>query len=168
MSTVLAREVRAIQNPALGAVLLWRFALGYASTRANPESTPMPVLFLALPILLHAETLNVLAHTQAASGLRGFAAKFSDSKISESDVLLSLERRARSLRPLSLASLQVATTARLLFVDPARAEVVALSGTPPASAPAGVRPLLKGAEKLGKWCGEVTLFELASVLRVGF
>jgi hypothetical protein len=168
MTTILAREVEAIQNPGLGGVLLWRFAVGYAASRKTPESTPLPALFLPLPILFHEETLALVASTQKASGLRAFAGKFSEHSVSESDVLLSLERRARTLRPLTLAALRLAVSSRLLFVDPATAEVVALSGTAPSSIPESVRPLLRNAEKLGSWCGGVTSFELASLLRVGF
>ena len=167
MSTILAREVDAIQNPALGSVLLWRFALGYAGTRKAPQSTPFPVLFLPLPVLFHEQTFALLTKTQVRSGLRAFAGKFSDSSVAESDVLLSLERRARSLRPLSLSSLRLAVASKLLFIDATTAEVVALSGTPPSTVPESVRPLLRNAEKLGSWCGEVTLYELANVLRVG-
>lgn len=168
MTTILAREVEAIQNPGLGGVLLWRFAIGYAAARKTPESTPLPVLFLPLAILFHEETFALVASTQKPSGLRAFAGKFSESSISESDVLLSLERRARTLRPLSLTAIRLAVASRLLFVDPTTAEVVALSGTPPSSIPESVRPLLRNAEKLGAWCGGVTSFELASLLRVGF
>jgi hypothetical protein len=168
MTTTLTREVEAIQNPALGGVLLWRFAIGYAAARHAPESTPLPVLFLPLPILFHEATFALVSSTQKLSGLRTFAGKFSESSVSESDVLLSLEGRARALRPLSLAALRLAVSSRLLFVDPMTAEVIALSGTAPSSVPESVRPLLRNAEKLGSWCGGVTPFELASLLRVGF
>lgn len=167
MKPTLAREVDAIQNPALGSALLWRFAVGYADSRQSPQSTPLPVLFLPLPVLFHEETLALVTKTQTGSGLRAFTGKFSDSSVSESDVLLSLERRARSLRPLSLCSLQLAVASRLLFVDRFTAEVVALSDTSPKTMPESVRPLIRAAEKLGKWCGEVTLFELSNLLRVG-
>ena len=165
MSALLAREVEAVQNPGLGAVILWRFAIGYASTRRAPQSTPIPVLFLPLPIVFHEETFYLLTKTRA--GLRGFAGKFSEATVSASDVLLSLERRARTLRPLSLVSLRFAVSSRLLFIDRTTAEVTALSRTVPANIPESVRPLLRQAEKLGRWAGEVTLFELTNLLRVG-
>lgn len=166
MTAILAREVQAIQNPGLGAVLLWRFAVGYASSRGAPETTPMPVLFLPLPILFHEETVELVRRTR--TGLRGFADKFLDSTFSETDVLLSLERRAKALRPLSLMSIRIAIDSRILLVDARTADVMALSSTKPRGVPESVRPLLKSSEKLGEWCGAVSLFELSSVLRVGF
>lgn len=168
MTAVLAREVQAIQNPALGGILLWRFAIGYAAERRTPDSTPLPVLFLPLPILFHEETLALVSSTQRQSGLRTFAGKFGESSVNESDVLLSLEGRAIALRPPSLSALRTAIFSRLLFIEPRTAEVVALSGTAPSSIPESVRPLLKSAEKLGAWCGGVTTYELSTLLHVGF
>jgi hypothetical protein len=168
MTAVLAREVQAIQNPALGGVLLWRFAIGYATARGTPESTPLPALFLPLPILFHEETFALVASTQRQSGLRTFAGKFGESSVNESDVLLSLEHRARTLRPLSLSALRIAISSRLLFIETTTAEVVALSDTTPSSIPESIRPLLKNAEKLGVWCGGVTIYELSTLLHVGF
>ena len=167
MTAILAREVEAIQNPALGSVLVWRFAIGYAAERKIPDSTPLPVLFLALPILFHEETLAVVASTKRVSGLRTFAGKFSESSVSKSDVLLSLEQRARVYRPQSLRALRIATASRLLFVDPLTAEVAALSKATPSSVPESVRPLLRSAEKLGAWCGGVTTYELSTLLHIG-
>lgn len=168
MSSALLREIEAIQNPGLGGVLLWRFAIGYANARKVPSSTPLPVLFLPIAILFHEQTFALVSSTQERSGLRGFVAKFADSGVSESDVLLSLERRVRELRPLSLDAIRIAVASRLLFIDPETAEVVALSETAPSGIPESVRGLVRNAEKLGVWCGGVTIFELASLLRIAF
>lgn len=53
--TVLNRETKLIQNPALGSVLLWRFTTGYAEGSEVNSPTPLPLLFLVLPIALHQE-----------------------------------------------------------------------------------------------------------------
>jgi hypothetical protein len=168
MTATLAREVEAVQNPGLGCVLLWRFAIGYAASRQSPDSTPLPALFLPLPILFHDETFAVVSSTRRQSGLRVFSAKFTESTVSKSDVLLSLENRVRAYRRLSLESLRIALSSRLLFVDPLTAEVVALSDTPPATVAESVRPLIRNAEKLGAWCGGVTPFELETLLHIRF
>lgn len=132
-----------------------------------PQSTPLPALFLPLAIMFHQETFDQVASTQARSGLRKFVGKFGESRFSETDVLLALERRARLLRGLTLDSLRLAVTSKLLFIEAQTAEVVPLSGTAPTVAGA-VRPMVRNAEKLGGWCGAVTLYELANLLRVGF
>jgi hypothetical protein len=166
VTAILAREVEAVQNPAFGAVLLWRFAVGYASSRQSPLSTPLPVLFVPLPILFLEESVEILSSTQRASGLRAFADKFIQAAHSKSDVLFSLDQRAVLFRPTTLESLRLAIRSRLLFLSRDTAEVVALSQTTPRTLPQSLHRLLRGAEKLGAWCGEVTLFELSSLLRV--
>jgi hypothetical protein len=47
--------------------------------------------------------------------------------------------------------------------------VVALSQTPArGSVPASVSNLLKEAEKLGFWCGQLSLHEIGNLLRIRF
>jgi hypothetical protein len=168
MSAVLAREVDAVQNAAFSAVLLWRFCVGYAGTRQVPSSTPLPAVFLPLPILFNEESNAVLASTNTKSGLRLFAGKFSDSSVSKTDVLLSLERQMKTLRPQTLEALRLALRSRLLFLDPKTAEVIALSDAAPKSLPESVKSLVRNAEKLGVWSGSVSLYELSSILQVTF
>ena len=79
---VLTKEVNAVQNPALGAVLLWRFACGYRSGNERSEPAPLPLMFLVLPVLLDEGYSEMLAGTQGRSGLRAFVAKFSDARVS--------------------------------------------------------------------------------------
>jgi hypothetical protein len=168
MSAVLAREVDAVQNAAMSSVLLWRYCVGYAAARQSPSSTPFPALFVPLPILFSEESMALLNSTQARSGLRLFAGKFTESAHSKTDVLLSLERQAKRLRGQTLDALRLALRSRLLFLDPTTAEVIALSRAAPTSLPESVRPLVRNAEKLGTLAGSLTLFELGSVLQVTF
>lgn len=168
MSAILAREVDAVQNPAVSAVLLWRFCVGYSKVRQTPSSTPLPALFVPLPILFNEESAALLSATQARSGLRLFAGKFTDAVNSKTDILLSLERQAQILREQTLEGLRLALQCRLLFLDARTAEVVALSESAPTSLPESVRPLMRNAEKLGTMAGGVSLFELGSVLQVSF
>lgn len=166
--SALSREVDAIQNPALASVLLWRFCAAYAAVRQAPAMTPMPVLFVVLPLLFDEDTANMIASTQKTSGLRLFAGKFADSRHAKADVLLSLESRAKALRPQSLEALRLGLKARLLFLDAAAGEVIALSQAPALSLPHSVRPLIRNAEKLGTWCGALSLFEVSTTLQVTF
>jgi hypothetical protein len=168
MSAVLSREVDAVQNSAASAVLLWRFCVGYSAARRVPASTPLPALFLLLPILLSEDRVEILSSTQVKSGLRLFAGKFTDAAHSKTDLLLSLEPQAKQLRQQTMEAFRLAIESRLLFLDPTTAEVIALSDAAPTSLPESFRPLVKNAEKLGAWSGSLSLFELGSVLQVTF
>ena len=161
--TTLLGEVQAMQNPALGAALLWRFVCGF-SPKTSPIGTPVLLAFVVLPLTFHARTLEAVAGTQASSGLRKFEEKFADC----GDVLLSIQPRILAMRELSLRSLRIAIRTELLTLVPTGAVLWPRSDiVPPAEAKA-VSDLLKSAEKLGTWCRDVSLFEAAGLLKVEF
>ncbi|TKB82884.1 MAG: hypothetical protein E8D44_10315 [Nitrospira sp.] len=163
---VLADEVRLVQNPALGAVLLWRFVSGYWEGHQQRSSTPLPLCFLVLPIVLHEQTAVFVKSTHKTSGLRAFATKFGESKISKQDLLLAIHERAKAFRELTLESLQLALSAKLVHLD-LNGEIFPLSRTrPQVGVPDTVKPLLKESEKLGYWFSQLTLHEIASILKV--
>lgn len=166
--SVLSREVRFTQNPALGATLQWRFACGYSASHPTSAHTPLPLLFLVVPIMLHETTLSFIAGTQRASGLRACVAKFSEASSVKQDVLFAIHDRVRQWRDVSLESLRMALVARLLHLN-LNGTVLPLSETPPLSGiPPTIRKLHRESEKLGCWCGQLTMHELSNLLRLRF
>ena len=170
MNTVgaLGREVYEIQNPALGGVLLWRFATGYAQARSQPEATPLPALFVVLPLLFREESRALIAGTRLSSGLHAFLDKYRDSASPQNDLLLTLPHAVRLYQPLTWASFRVAVANRLLFLEPSTADVFVLSSTLPSGLPPRLSREWSVAERLGSWCGRLTLFELSTALRIPF
>lgn len=165
--SALTREVRNIQNPALGAGLIWRFVCGYVANHPTRDPAPLPLLFLVLPIVLHEETEEFVSGTQKASGLRLFAAKFGKAENLKQDLLLAIHDRMLALRCLSMESIRLGLATRLLHLD--GATVIPLSETQAvAGIQSDVRRLMKSAEKLGAWCGLLTVHEIATVLKVRF
>jgi hypothetical protein len=167
MST-LTKEARVIQNPALGAVLLWRFACGYSGNHPTSNYPPLQLAFIVLPILLHRDTFDLLKGTQRATGLHGFADKFSRTNVAQSDVLLAIQSRAIAWRPLSLESLRMGIHTRLLTVSCAEGRVIPVTTSSASAVPDSVKPLLFNAEKLGAWCSALTLYEIGTALKVAF
>ncbi len=166
--TILSREVRLTQNPALGAVLQWRFACGYNEAHANRGFAPLPLLFIVLPAILHQQTSELIAGTRKSSGIRAFAAKFGEAATSKQDVLIGLHSRVDEWRLLSWDSARMGLATRLiqLHLD---GTVVPLSHTAPsANVPPAIRPLLNDSEKLGFWCGQISLHEISNLLRLRF
>ena len=162
----LNREIELVQNPAFGSLLEWRFVVGYSQERPDASGCPLPLIFLPLPLVLHATTLLTLEGTR--TGLRGFAAKFAEGK-GENDILLSVHERARIMRPLSLDSLRISMASRLIHVDSDTGLLHALTKTLPKRWLADeARLAARNAEKLGRWCAGLTLLEIAAILRVRF
>jgi hypothetical protein len=165
----LSEDLRHVQNPALGALLQWRFAAGYAEARNDAAGSPLVLAFVILPILFHQETFDFLAATNRPSGLRVFASKFASSTNRKSDLLLALHERTDAMRDLSLRSLRMGLAFRLVSVEPMRGWLLPLSRTEPrAQIPTTVRPMVTNAEKLGAWFSQLTPFEVASTLKVRF
>lgn len=162
--TALLDEVQAMQNPALGAGLLWRFVCGH-SPATSQKGTPLPLAFIVLPLLFHARSMEEVSGTFASSGLRKFEEKFSKG---DGDILLSLQPRILAMRNLSLHSLRIALGAGLVTLVPSEAVLWPRSTTALPRQPKPVDELFKGAEKLGDWCSDITLFEIAGLLKVEF
>lgn len=75
-------DVMYVQNPALGAVLLWRFTCGYYSNENRP--VPFPLLFVVLPIVFRQDLCSVIKSTQKASGLSKVSEKLFSGKLNDS------------------------------------------------------------------------------------
>lgn len=164
----LAAEVREVQNPALGAVLLWRAVVAYEAAAEESRGMPLPVLYLVLPLVLHGPTLRHVLGTQANSGLRKFAAKFSEAKYGETDVLLALHPRAMAMRALSTHALRIAVSSGLLQVVPSEALARSLAKKMPREFEPPVGDLLRGAQRAGHWFRALSLGEIAVTLDVRF
>jgi len=159
----LLEEIHAMQNPALGATLLWRFVCGY-SPKAAAKGTPIPLVFVVLPLVFHAKSEEALAGTQAGSGIRKLEQKFEG----RGDTLLAIQPRMLSMRELSLRSLRIGLRAGLLTLVPSEAVLWPRSYSAPPVEGQAVASLLRSAEKLGAWCSDVSVFEVAGILKVEF
>jgi hypothetical protein len=164
----LGREIRLTQNPALGAVLLWRFAGAYAIAHHKQAASPLPLLFIVLPAVWHAPTATHISSTLARSGLRAFAAKFLEARPSQLDILVDLHGRAMRWRPKSLESLRAALATGLLRLGP-EADVFATERPwTPDKVPSTVRAMCQATEKLAAWCASLTLHEISLILHIHF
>ena len=162
--TAILNEVQAMQNPALGAGVIWRFVCGY-SPSSSPKGTPLPLAFVVLPLVFHARTMEEVAGTLVSSGLRKLGEKFSRE---DGDILLSLQPRMLAMRDLTLRSLRIGLHAGLITLVPGEAVLWPRSTTQPPDQPKPVTELFKAAEKFGNWCNEISLFEVAGLLKVDF
>jgi hypothetical protein len=162
---MLAREAQNVQNPALGAALVWRFCCGYVETHRVSAPPPLPLLFLVLPIVLHQATSKFVKRTYKSSGLRAFAAKFGDSSVSKQDLLLQIHDRSIRWRKLSLHSIELAVAGNLVKLDET-GEAIPMSRTKARGLSDEVKQLMDLAEKLGGWFGELTVHEVVTTLKV--
>jgi hypothetical protein len=162
--TRLLSEVQAMQNPALGAALIWRFACGYVPQNAAHEGVPLPLAFVVLPVVLHERTREEASSTRLSSGARKFEEKFTDRV----DMLFALNQRAIGMRGLSLRSVRHALASGLVTLIADQGSLWPRSYTKPPVGAKSVAELLTAAEKLGSWCSSLSVYEISGILRVEF
>lgn len=157
-------EVEIVQNPALGSYLLWKFGLSYQAL--NSSKPPMQFIFIVLPLVFHTPTLQHIKSTQKNSGLSMFTAKLAQHK----EDLLAVHERALAFRELSLQSLGVAASFRLMTIEYETGLVRANSTieTPRINLTSKLRLMSKSVEKLGHWFSEVEYPQVGTSLMVEF
>jgi hypothetical protein len=164
MNTKLS-ELERIQNPALGAYAIWQFGLGFQADDGRPAS--LHLIFVVLPLLFHAKTLDVIASTRKTSGLTLFAAKLGE----ERENLLAVHERALALRELTLESIVMGIRSKLLSLDYnnalLRANSIAKSHSSPAL-PERLKLIPRCADKVGSWFSRAGLIQVATTLKVEF
>ena len=166
--SVLSTEFRNVQNPALGATLLWRFACGHFAGHRTKDAVPLSLAFLVLPIVLHQQTEEFVKTTIKSSGLRAFAGKFGTASNAKQDVLLAINGRMIAHRTLTMESLRIAMSTQLVHVSK-EARISPLSMTSMRSGiPLEIKRLHASSEKLGFWFSQLTVHEIASALKVRF
>lgn len=160
----LNREIYLVQNPSIGAAILWRFICGYYSKEQKPA--PFPLLFIVLPIIFRQDLCDVIKSTQKRSGLSKVSEKlFSDRK---NDQLYYVHNTAEQQKQISLTSVNIGISAKLFVIDIKSALVFPLTQSNKTGLSQSTKNLLNAAEKLGLWCADLTLHEISTLMKVRF
>lgn len=154
-------EVEVVQNAALAATMVWKCGMGYQD-ESESQAMEMPVAFLVLPICLHQETLRLLLSTQRRSGLSLFAGKLA----AERENWLAVHYRTLAYRELTLRALGVGIQSKLLSIEYSVARVRSNNARLPSSVPERIKPLIRGSERFGAWCGRLTTEQTATTLGI--
>ena len=166
MMSNLNKEIRNVQNSALGAFAIWNFVRGYYSI--NSSFTPFPVLFFILPIIYRSDMVEVLYSTNKPSGLRYFANKFLTTNVLRNDLISQIHISSANMKKLTLESIRIALNASLISIDYEKAVVLPISTTEHKSEPKSIISIGKASEKLGYWCSQLTMHEISQILKVRF
>lgn len=153
-------SIEAVQNSALGAVILWSFGRGYQEEALGR----LPLLhfaFVVLPIVLHRPTLELVTGTNQSSGLGKFVEKFERNR----EDLMAIHDRALVMRRLTLEGVSTGISAGLLSVvyDYGRMRANEASIRRPTER---IKPYVSAAGKLGRWVARVPASSVFSLLRI--
>jgi hypothetical protein len=160
MADKVISSVEAVQNSALGAVILWSFGQGYQSEVLGR----LPVLhlaFIVLPIVLHRPTLDLVTGTNVSSGLGKFVEKFDRNR----EDLMAVHTRALAMRRLSLESVSTGIATGLLSIlyEDALLRANEAKLRRPSER---IKTYVAAAEKLGRWVARVPAPNVFSLLRI--
>ena len=159
------RDVMYVQNPAIGAALLWRFVCGYYSN--ENRSIPFPLLFVVLPIMFRQDLCTIIKGTYKSSGLSKVSEKLFSGR--QNDSIHYINTNAIQMRELTLKAFNIAVEANLVALSAETATVFPLTSTARKYTPKGdCKDMMAAAEKLGVWCSELTLLEISKWLKVRF
>ena len=167
MSSGLLSEYEIMLNVGLGAEALGAYAAGFdgASTDSN-DTVTLWHLVTVLPLAFHQTSRRAIMKRQSRSGLRSILMRDPDNDIAENEPIFNLNRRMREMFPRTARCLNCALSWGILRVEDGaiRAGLVRRSSTPSGE----VRDVIRTAEKLGGWAGQLTAFEYFTVLGVDF
>ena len=153
-------SIALVQNPALGALLLWTFGKAYQEESVG-QTAQVPSFFLILPLVYHAATLKHITSTYQSSGLAQVARKLGD----ERELLIGIHGRTMKMRDLTLASIATGITSTLLHLDYKTGYIRSNDARPPKS-PERLKYHVSGAEKLGRWFARLSPEQPFSLLWV--
>ena len=157
-------EVTIVQNPCLGAALIWHFADAYI--KEKKKGVPFLIIFLVLPILFHRTLRGLIKGTQTASGFPKVLEKLTKSR--EVDLLEGVNSYCKDLRPVTLSSIRMLLFLKLASLDTSTAELVTSSTIPQLKDDGEVSEMVGIAKKLGTWFSQRSLYEIGMLLRVRF
>lgn len=155
-----------VQNPMLGAYLLWNFVLGYFSEKN--EYAPIEELFIVLPMIMRSDIADQVKSTNKVSGMRAMSDKFMKADILKNDIISNLHKDIQSMKDISAMALAEAIKAGLVSVDVENSTIFPLELRKHNKESVNVLQMGKNAEKLGQWCAGMDLIQIEEILKVRF
>ena len=156
-----SKAVSTIQNPALGAILIWRFVIGYAEEDCV---APLEMVYIVLPVVFE-ETMRA-AINGTKSGLVKCHVKL-HSNMADS-ALLRVAEAAPMLYGLTSESIASALACGLVSLDAKDAKLRVARKTMPSQIKMSSieKDCMRAARKLGKWVANLSKDEIEALLGV--
>jgi hypothetical protein len=155
-------EASLVQNPALGATMLWSFVNRFFDQTREKQG---PLVFLAFPILpmvFHEETVQALSK-------RRFAGGFHLGLTENRTLTVELQERMESFSRQTLESLNIAFASALITFDKRTGELHPIRRTHPFEIRAKeLGDMDRLARRLGFWFATTPLDQLCTLLRIRF
>lgn len=160
------KEYDNVQNPMLGAYILWNFILGYYSEKN--DFVPCDLLFIVLPMIWKEDISQQISATNKSSGLRIMVDKFMKRAVLKNDVISNIHTDANRMKERTIESISVAIKTGLISCEWDTNTFYPVELRKRNKEADSVLTLGKNAEKLGQWCSRLCLIEIEEILKVRF
>lgn len=164
----LLNEFESMRNIALGAEALRAYVAGFDAVRDRPAERVVTLWDLAtvLPLVLHELSRRAISKRQVRSGLRAILARDSSTDIAQNEAIFNLNGRIKAMFPRTVRALNCAIAWRFISIEDGAFAV----GSQPrhASTFGETNEIIKAAQKLGTWAGQLSAFEYFTILGVEF
>ena len=163
----LEREAWEINNPALGAYMLWVFTI--SAYKKNKTPIHPCKLFLLFPFIFYSDTRDVLISSRG--GMQAYVSKFSSVKMCASDIPLSIHLRVDTQKSRTLDSLIVALDLGIIHLNKDSGMVTPnldIKPIPVINLEENTKELSGCAKKLGDWLSDLTPSDLTKIIKVVF
>jgi hypothetical protein len=154
------RDIENVQNPVLGAYLVWRLCLSY-QIESEENSTIIHYCFLALPLCYDANMSEAIRRTKKGSGLGKAVERISHNK----EHLVRLPTEIKAYRLATTEALAIGSQCGLLRMIYEEGRVRGIDAKTP-RLPTRLSDLEKAADKLGTWFGRLDLSVVSNLLNV--
>ncbi len=156
-------EVELIQNPALGALAIWSFVLGYHGKETQGVA-PFYATFLVLPLIANSAFRSVINSTRTS--LYRMKTKMLEDGLGSNFLLL--RETTPLLYELSSESIGVALSTNLIKYDDSNYGFTPSRKTIPTSSLLSDKEqeYARASKTLGRWMSQMSLWEICSTLGV--
>jgi hypothetical protein len=158
----LTTEAELVQNPALGAMVLWAFTAEFYGQTQRQRGPVLPLVLPVLPMVLHEETVSSIHNRHFDGGL--FHA-LADNRT----LTLDVQERMEAMREQTMRALNVGFATNLLTYERQTSELRPKRMTPPVRRlQPEVARMMSAAARLGYWFCTINAEQICSYLRIRF
>lgn len=156
-------EQRVIQNPGLGAEVIWQAVHEAYYSSGQTDGVPLPLVFLILPLTFHKRTATELASKTQPGAL--YKALGEDRELT-----IGLQERMQAMCDRTFQALSIGFQTGLLLYDegPSRQLIPGRKTTPVIHVTDEVKVILNAARRVGQAFYEMSFVQLTTQLNIRF
>ncbi|WP_341282082.1 three component ABC system middle component [Paenibacillus sp. FSL H8-0537] len=155
-------EFDAVQNQALGALLLWTFVAEYFKVKGENEGPTLPHMMLVLPILFNQDFVENIYKRNFKGGLY-------NALNEDMSLFAGVQNRMQAMSDLTLRSINFCCSARIVLIDKESYEFIPVrSKIQNFKHNESIHKMLAAAKRLGHWFAINELNQICALLKVRF